>query len=170
MVFQELISYFLRLYLCHVSVEGFLLALIVALIIVTAVVYVCRWYLARVHAAHYWCWDDGRRDGRTCIDTDNISFPANFLWGTAAASYQCEGPGDKPPVDSNWSDWEPANIKRGQRCGLTVDHYRRYREDIQLMSKLGCNAYRFSLAWDKIEPIEGQYDESVLDLEGECSG
>jgi beta-glucosidase/6-phospho-beta-glucosidase/beta-galactosidase len=44
---------------------------------------------------------------------------------------------------------------------MTVDHYHRYKEDIQLMSNLGCNSYRFSLAWNKIEPIEGEYDQGI---------
>jgi beta-glucosidase/6-phospho-beta-glucosidase/beta-galactosidase len=45
---------------------------------------------------------------------------------------------------------------------MTVHHYHKYKGDIQLICKLGCNAYRFSLAWDKIEPIEGQYDKDIL--------
>ena len=45
---------------------------------------------------------------------------------------------------------------------MTIDLYHRYKEDIQLMRTLDCNAYRFSLAWDKIEPIEEQYDKDIL--------
>lgn len=30
------------------------------------------------------------------------------------------------------------------------------------MSNLGCNAYRFSLACDKIELIEGEYDRDII--------
>ena len=110
----------------------------------------------------YWCWDNGIEENRESIDTEDLLFPKDFLWGTAAASYQCEGPGDKAPVPSNWSAWEPAGIKHGQRCGQAADHYHRYVEDIDLMRNLGCNAYRFSLAWDKIEPTEGQYDSDIL--------
>jgi beta-glucosidase len=135
----------------------FILIFIVILIII-----LYKWYLSRVHSSLYWCWDDGNGSKRVTINTDNISFPEQFLWGTASCSYQCEGPGDKPPVASNWSEWEPEGIKDGQRCGMTVDHYHRYKEDIQLMSNLGCNAYRFSLAWDKIEAIEGKYDQEIL--------
>ncbi|CAF0937406.1 unnamed protein product [Rotaria sp. Silwood1] len=135
--------------------------LVIILFIITIVI-ICRWYLSYVYSSLYWCWDNGNEEKRIFIDTENISFPENFLWGTAAASYQCEGPGDKASVASNWSEWEPAGIKRGQRCGMAIDHYHRYKEDIQLMRTLGCNAYRFSLAWDKIEPIEGQYDKDVL--------
>ena len=131
-------------------------------LVIVVIIILCRWYLLRIYSSLYWCWDNGNGENRIVIDTDDISFPENFLWGTSSSSYQCEGPGDKPPVASNWSEWEPAGIKRGQRCGLTVDHYHRYKEDIQLMRHLGCNAYRFSLSWEKIEPIEGQYDQDIL--------
>ncbi|CAF4321551.1 unnamed protein product, partial [Adineta steineri] len=139
-----------------------MLGIVIILVIIIAIIICFRWYLSRVHSSLYWCWDNGNEDKRIAIDTNNVSFPENFLWGTASASYQCEGPGDKEPVTSNWSEWEPTHIKHGQQCGLAVDHYHRYKEDIQLMHTLGCNAYRFSLAWDKIEPIEGQYDKDIL--------
>lgn len=135
---------------------------LVIILFVVAIIILCRCYLWWVNSSLYWCWDNGNEEHRISIDTEKISFPEKFLWGTAAASYQCEGPGDKAPVASNWSEWEPAGIKRGQRCGMTVDHYHKYKEDIQLMRTFGCNAYRFSIAWDKIEPIEGQYDNDVL--------
>lgn len=121
-----------------------------------------RWYLQKLYTSWYWCWDNGQEENRIEIDTENVSFPKGFLWGTASASYQCEGPGDKLPVQSNWSTWEPDGIKHRQRCGIAVDHYHRYKEDIKLMKDLGCNAYRFSLAWDKIEPVEGQYDRDII--------
>ena len=133
------------------------------LISVLAIIFlISRWYVSRLYSSWYWCWDNGNEENRMIINTDDVSFPKGFLWGTASASYQCEGPGKKTTVESNWSMWEPDGIKRGQRCGLAVDHYHRYREDIQLMKDLGCNAYRFSLAWDKIEPEPGQYDRDIL--------
>ncbi|CAF0805119.1 unnamed protein product [Adineta ricciae] len=132
------------------------------IILLSVALIAIKWYLTRIYASLYWCWDNGNEEKRISIDTDDVSFPQSFLWGTASAAYQCEGPGDKAPTKSNWSEWEPQHIKHGQQCGIAVDHYHRYKEDIELMSTLGCNAYRFSLAWDKIEPVEGQYDQDVL--------
>jgi hypothetical protein len=99
-----------------------MLRLVVIIIPFLTIVIICRWYLAGVHSSLYWCWDNRNDEKRVVIDTDAVSFPEKFLWGTAAASYQCEGPGDKAPITSNWSEWELAGIKRGQRCGITVDH------------------------------------------------
>lgn len=35
---------------------------------------------------------------------------------------------------------------------MTVDHYHRYKEDIDLIAKLGFDAYRFSISWSRIFP------------------
>ncbi|MBZ1356295.1 MAG: glycoside hydrolase family 1 protein [Candidatus Nealsonbacteria bacterium] len=77
---------------------------------------------------------------------EKITFPKEFLWGTATSSYQIEGGID----NSDWSVDFPA--------GKASDHYNKYREDIELMEKIGQNAYRFSLEWSRIEPREGEFD------------
>lgn len=144
------------LFSCHLKKMYLLVVAFVVFILV-------RLYLKSVERKLYWCWDNGNEDERTVIDTDDIRFPHDFLWGTASASYQVEGPvDDKNLVQSNWSAWEPRYIKGGQRCGNAVEHYHRYREDIQLMKDFGLNAYRFSLSWDKIESNRGQYNQEVL--------
>jgi beta-glucosidase len=35
---------------------------------------------------------------------------------------------------------------------IAVDHYHRYKEDIELMASLGFGAYRFSISWARIFP------------------
>jgi beta-glucosidase len=42
-------------------------------------------------------------------------------------------------------------IKHGQVAGKACEHYRRYKEDIQLMKDIGVTSYRFSVEWSKIE-------------------
>ncbi len=104
-------------------------------------------------------WDWGK------IDTTEINFPPQFLWGVATAAYQVEGNSN----NNNWSAWENARdengkprIKHAQKAGLACDHWNRYREDILLMQELGVKAYRFSVEWSKIEPREGEFDEAAL--------
>ncbi|CAN1826283.1 Beta-glucosidase 47 [Linum perenne] len=58
-----------------------------------------------------------------------------FLLGTASSSYQFEG-----------------NIADGSTGDVAVDHYNRYLEDLDLMSDLGVNSYRFSISWARILP------------------
>jgi beta-glucosidase len=76
--------------------------------------------------------------------------------------------GEGPP--SNWSAFEahprangaPA-ILDGQRAGPACDQWNRHPDDIRLLRALGLNAYRFSLAWNRIEPAPGRFDEQALD-------
>ena len=72
-----------------------------------------------------------------------------FLWGSATASYQCEGGWDlDEKAESMWDRYLHEN---GLENGDTAsDHYHRYREDIRMMKEGGQNAYRFSLSWPRI--------------------
>jgi len=85
---------------------------------------------------------------------DRKEFPADFAWGTATASYQVEG---APDVDGRGpSIWDaftrvPGAIADGRTGDLADDHYRRFREDVAIMADLGVNAYRFSIAWSRIQ-------------------
>lgn len=35
---------------------------------------------------------------------------------------------------------------------VACDHYHRYEEDLDLLARLGVNAYRFSVAWPRVVP------------------
>lgn len=83
------------------------------------------------------------------------SFPASLRWGAATAAHQIEGAwqadGKGPSVWDVFSA-QPEKIYRGHHAQEACDHYHRWREDVQLMHKLGLQAYRFSLAWTRIFP------------------
>ena len=38
----------------------------------------------------------------------------------------------------------------------------RYEEDILNAKKLGCNSFRFSLEWARLEPKQGQIDQDAV--------
>ncbi|WP_339185324.1 glycoside hydrolase family 1 protein [Oceanobacillus sp. FSL W7-1293] len=73
----------------------------------------------------------------------------NFLWGTATASYQCEGGWNEGGrVPSLWDVYlHENNLENGNDAS---DHYHKYKEDIRLMKEGGHKAYRFSIAWPRI--------------------
>ena len=82
-------------------------------------------------------------------------FPKDFTWGTATSSYQIEGAANsdgKGP--SIWDAFTqiPGKIHKGETGDIACDHYHRFKEDIQLLKKMGVKAYRFSIAWARIMP------------------
>ena len=82
-------------------------------------------------------------------------FPDDFLWGVATASYQVEGAAhDDGRGPSIWDTFAhtPGNVAHGHTGDVSVDQYHRYREDVALMRDLGIGAYRFSLAWPRLQP------------------
>ena len=82
-------------------------------------------------------------------------FPDGFLWGTATSSYQIEGAWNEDGKgESIWDRFAhtPGKIKNGDTGDLALDHYHRYKEDIQLMKALGARTYRFSISWPRIFP------------------
>jgi beta-glucosidase len=83
------------------------------------------------------------------------SFPAGFLWGVSTSAYQIEG---SVTADGRGeSIWDrfcrtPGAVDGGGTGEVACDHYRRWPEDLALLSQLGVNAYRFSVAWPRLFP------------------
>jgi beta-glucosidase len=46
----------------------------------------------------------------------------------------------------------PGKVRGGDTGDVACDQYHRYAEDIALMAELGLGAYRFSVAWPRIQP------------------
>jgi beta-glucosidase len=82
-------------------------------------------------------------------------FPEGFLWGTATASYQVEGAVDEDGRGSSiWDTFShtPGKVLHGDTGDIACDHYHRLEADLDLMADLGLQAYRFSVAWPRIQP------------------
>ncbi|MEO3887639.1 GH1 family beta-glucosidase [Nonomuraea sp. B5E05] len=91
-----------------------------------------------------------------------------FLWGTATAAYQIEGAVHEDGRGvSIWDTFahEPGRTRDGHTGDVACDHYHRWSEDVALMSGLGLNAYRFSIAWPRVQPAgSGAVNEKGLDF------
>lgn len=111
-------------------------------------------------------------------------FPKNFLWGASTAGHQVEG-GNY----DQWTVWELENasqlaktaedrigyvpiwedIKKQAQdpdnyiSGNGVDHFNRYEEDFDIAKKLNLNAFRFCIEWARLEPEEGQWDQTAVE-------
>src|SRR5215471_4888201 len=82
-----------------------------------------------------------------------LQFPPGFVWGTATASYQVEGRGERT-ADSIWDTFcrLPGVIHDRSNGDIACDHYNRYPEDVALMRRLGVKAYRYSISWPRVLP------------------
>jgi beta-glucosidase len=101
-------------------------------------------------------------------DDATLRFPSDFLWGAATAAYQIEGgttaDGRGPSVWDTFSR-RPGAVAGGDTGDVACDHYHRYRDDVTLMARLRLPAYRFSVAWPRIQPSgQGPANQPGLDF------
>ena len=92
------------------------------------------------------------RNEHTVAETQ---FPKGFVWGVATSSYQIEGSIDADGRrESIWDRFAstPGKIEDETDGSIACDHYRRWETDVALISSIGANAYRFSIAWPRLFP------------------
>jgi beta-glucosidase len=83
------------------------------------------------------------------------AFPPEFQWGVATSAFQIEGAtGSDGRGVSTWDTFcrEPGRIRGGANADVACDHYHRWPEDLDLIAGLGARAYRFSIAWPRVQP------------------
>ncbi len=97
-----------------------------------------------------------------------LTFPKSFTFGCATAAYQIEGAwredGKGPSI---WDDFShrPGTVRDGTTGDIACDHYHRYQGDVDLLSGLGVDAYRFSIAWPRVVPTgDGAVNGAGLDF------
>ncbi|MGW0591880.1 GH1 family beta-glucosidase [Streptosporangium sp. NPDC002607] len=86
---------------------------------------------------------------------ETLAFPDGFVWGAATAAYQIEGAArDDGRGPSIWDTFShtPGRTAGGHTGDVACDHYHRYAGDVRMMAELGLGAYRFSVAWPRIQP------------------
>ena len=102
------------------------------------------------------------------MPTDTSSFPSDFVWGAATASYQIEGAAhEQGRGESVWDRFcaTPGKVRNGDSGTVACDFYHRYRDDISLMRELGLDAFRFSIAWPRVLPEgRGAVNDAGLDF------
>ena len=102
------------------------------------------------------------------MPSDTSSFPQDFVWGAATASYQIEGATrEAGRGESVWDRFcaTPGKVRNGDSGEIACDFYHRYRDDVALMRELGIDAFRFSIAWPRVLPTgRGPVNEAGLDF------
>ena len=94
-----------------------------------------------------------------------MACPDGFLWGGATAANQCEGAYLDDGKGLNTADVmtagdvkTPREITDGVIEGknypshVAIDHYHRFKEDIELFAEMGFKVYRMSISWARIFP------------------
>ena len=96
-------------------------------------------------------------------DPSEPEFPEHFVWGVATSAFQIEGaPNTNGKGASIWDDFcrIPGAIQDASDGRVACDHYHRWASDLDLVAALGVDAYRFSVAWPRVQPMgSGAFNE-----------
>lgn len=97
------------------------------------------------------------------FELNRSSFPEGFVFGTGSSNYQYEGAvSEDGRGKGTWDIFAhtPGMVKDGKNADVAIDHYHRYKEDVQIMKNMNTDAYRFSISWPRIVPT-GKLSDGV---------
>ncbi|TAM76262.1 glycosyl hydrolase family protein [bacterium] len=80
-----------------------------------------------------------------------------FRFGVATADHQCEAYTGQDDIRDVWE-----RVRGLTPRGRATDFWQRYREDVDLAKGLGCRAFRLSLAWARLEPEPGAWNDEAF--------
>jgi beta-glucosidase len=81
------------------------------------------------------------------------ALPEDFTVGVGTSAWQVEG-ASASRGRTIWDDFaaRPGAIVDGTRADPACDHVARVESDVELLAWLGVDAYRFSIAWARVQP------------------
>ena len=91
----------------------------------------------------------------------------DFVLGTATASYQIEGAvTEDGRLPSIWDTFSatPGKVLHGDTGEVACDHYHRWASDLDMVTTLGLDAYRLSIAWPRVMDAAGRPNRKGLDF------
>ncbi|MDP9294540.1 MAG: family 1 glycosylhydrolase, partial [Actinomycetota bacterium] len=89
------------------------------------------------------------------VEPAEAPFPPGIRFGAATAAYQIEGAVSEDGRGASiWDDFcaTPGKVVDGDTGDVACDHYHRWREDLDLMSAMRMETYRFSISWPRVQP------------------
>ncbi|MBP6869698.1 glycoside hydrolase family 1 protein [Candidatus Babeliales bacterium] len=96
------------------------------------------------------------------LAVEKVNFPSNFLWGVATSSTQNE----ETSFNNTWSKDYTKTIPGKENVkvpSFACYGYQQWQDDIDKVAHLGCNSYRFSIEWSRVQPTIDSFDQSVID-------
>ena len=95
-------------------------------------------------------------------------FGKKFKWGVATAAFQTEGAWKKDGKGKSiWDRFthQRGRIKSGEHAEVSADFYNRYKDDIDLVRKMGFDSFRFSISWPRLLPRgRGKVNRNGIDF------
>lgn len=92
-----------------------------------------------------------------------VTFPKDFIWGTATSAHQIEGNN----TNSDWWQWEQSKDASRkyplETSGIACDSYNRYEEDFELCKNANNNAVRIGVEWARLQPSPDHFDTKEFD-------
>ncbi|GMY22312.1 vicianin hydrolase-like [Fagus crenata] len=121
--------------------------------------------------AALWTSTQGAKPTHYSIPFNRTSFPPGFIFGVGSAAYQTEGAayidGKGPSIWDTFTRKQSGKIEGGGNGDVAEDVYHRYKEDIQLLKRIGLDSFRFSISWSRLFPkgkISGGMNPSALNF------
>ena len=91
-----------------------------------------------------------------------MGVPDGFRFGVATAGFQIEGGYNGPGQPANnWGGWERAG--RVEPSGKALGFWDGYEQQLDRAVAAGCDAFRLSVEWARVERAEGAVDDTALD-------
>ncbi|XP_063982727.1 uncharacterized protein LOC135165394 [Diachasmimorpha longicaudata] len=89
-------------------------------------------------------------------DDSYLQIPKGFSIGAATSAYQVEGAWNvSDKSESVWDRRIHTNISyygNGDSGDVAADSYHKYKEDVQIIKRIGLDHYRFSISWSRVLP------------------
>lgn len=88
----------------------------------------------------------------------------DFVWGVATSAQQIEGIAGRGV--SIWDTFceRPGAVADSSNAEIACDHVHRWADDLALLAELGVGAYRFSVAWPRVQPTPDAISTAGLDF------
>ena len=91
----------------------------------------------------------------------DVTMPERFLWGSSYAGHQVEGNNTN---SNSWRSEQKGNPNPiGEPSGIACNSYEMYMDDVELVSRLGHQAFRTSVEWSRIQPDENSFSEEAAE-------
>eukprot|EP01031_Cornospumella_fuschlensis_P020662 gene20662-25331_t len=90
-----------------------------------------------------------------------------FIFGAGTSSYQIEGAAHEDGrLESIWDRFcaTPGKVLRGENGAVACDHYHLLQQDLDILQRLGVDAYRFSIAWPRVMDEAGRPNAKGIDF------